>query len=252
MTSAVHPPQAAATRDGRAHRASVREIREATWRALYASGASAGEATVAAAAVAFTEVLTGRGLEALVAELPTVPTGRTPVALRSSDDVHILDDPAHRGLLLLAPLAIGLAVTRLLSPPVLLPGVLWHPVLAGLLVRHCRPAEPALVALELDDDGQLGQGLRVWPDRSVEVFTADDKALLQQLDVRSGQAKGSTGRGVLLMTTTGRPAPGLTVTFPAETVVARQQTAFTDGVLVEADLWSAVDVAAARYFVAER
>ncbi len=252
MTTALHPPQADGTRDGRAHRVAVREIREAAWRALYAAGASAGEAAVAAGAVALTEVLTGRGLEALVAELPTVPPARTPVGVRSSDDVDVLDDPAHRGLLLLAPLGIGLAVTRPLSPPVLLPGTTWHPVLAGLLAPHCRPAEPALVALELDDDGQPGQGLRVWPDRSVEVLNADDRALMQQIDVRSVKAKASTGRGVLLVATPGRAATGRTLTFPADMVAARQQQACTDGVLIDSDLWSAVEVAAARYLVAER
>lgn len=252
MTTALHPPRTNGTHDGRTHRVAVREIREAAWRALYAAGASAGEAAVAAGAVAFTEVLSGRGLQALLTELPAVPSTRMSVGVRSSDDVDVLDDAAQRGLLLLAPLAVGLAVARPLSPPVLMPRVTWHPVLAGLLAPHCRPAEPALVALEIADDGKPVQGLRVWPDRSVEVLGREDNNQLQQLDVRSAKSKVATGRGVLLMTAMGRASTGRPVAFPADTVAARQQQAYTDGVLVDADLWSAVEAAAGRYLVAER
>jgi hypothetical protein len=252
MTTALHPPHADMAHDGRTHRVAVREIREAAWRALYAAGASAGEASVAASAVAFTEVLSGSGLQALLAELPTVPSARTPVGVRSSNAVDVLDDPASRGLLLLAPLGVGLVVARPLSPPVLLPGVAWHPVLAGLLAPHCGVAEPALVALEIDADGNSIQGLRVWPDRSVELLGPQNNDQLQHVHVRSGQAKASIGGGVLLTTAPGRAATGRPVTFAAETVAARQQQAYADGVLVDSDLWSAVETAAGRYLVAER
>ncbi len=251
MTTALHPPHADVTHDGRTHRVAVREVREAAWRALYAAGASAGEASVAAGAVAFTEVLTRQGLQALLAELPTVPSARTPVGMRNSDGVDVLDDPASRGLLLLAPLAVGLIVARPLSPPVLLPNVAWHPVLAGLLIPHCRPAEPALVALEIDADGNPTRGLRVWPDRSVEVLDAHDTDQLQQLNVRNAKAQVNTG-GVLVMATPGRAATGRTVNFPTATVTTRQQQAYTDGVLVDSDLWSDVETAAGRYLMAER
>jgi hypothetical protein len=251
MTTAVHPSHTDTTSDDRAHRVAVREIREAAWRALYAAGASAGEALVAAGAVAFTEILSGQGLQALLAELPAVPSARIPVAVRTSDGVDVLDDPASRGVLLLAPLGIGLVVARPLSLPVLLPGVAWHPVLAGLLAPHCSPAEPALVALEMDGDGKPTRGVRVWPDRSVELLDAQDSTQLQQLNVRSAKVQTNTG-GVLLMTTHRRAATGRTVAFAADTVAARQQQAYTDGVLVDSDLWSAVKTAADRYLVAER
>jgi hypothetical protein len=249
MTTAMHQSHNATTSDVTAHRVAVREIREAAWRSLYAAGASAGEAAVAAGAVAFTEVLTGQGLQALLAELPTVPSARTPVAVRSSDGLDILDDPAARGLLLLAPLGIGLVVARTLSPPVLLPGVAWHPVLAGLLAPHCRPAEPALVAYEANADGDVVRGLRVWPDRSVELLDSQDSAKPPQLNLTRGQI--GIG-GVLLTTAPGRATTKRSVAFSADAVTACQQQAYADGVLVDSELWSAVEAAAGRYLVAER
>ncbi len=249
MTTAVHASPKDNTSDVRTHRVAVREIREAAWRALYAAGASAGEAAVAAGAVAFTEVLNGQGLQALLAELPTVPASRTPVAIRSSDGIDILDDPAARGLLLLAPLGIGLVVARTLSSPVLLPGVAWHPVLAGLLAPHCRPAEPALVASEVDAEGNFVRGLRVWPDRSVELLDSPDSTQSQQLKL----ARAQVGMGgVLLTTAPGRAATERNVAFSAAAVAARQQQAYADGVLVDSQLWSAVEAAAGRYLVAEQ
>jgi hypothetical protein len=249
MTTAMHQSHQGATSGVTTHRVAVREIREAAGRALCAAGASAGEAAVAAGAVAFTEVLTGQGLQALLAELPTVSSAHTPVAFRNEDGVDVLDDPAGRGLLLLAPLGIGLVVARPLSSPVLLPGVAWHPVLAGLLAPHCRPAEPALVAYELNAEGNLGRGLRVWPDRSVELLALQDSTQLQQLNLTRRQLE--TG-GVLLTAAPGRPTTERRVTFSTEDVAARQQQAYANGVLVEFDLWSAVEAAAGCYLVAER
>jgi hypothetical protein len=42
------------------------------------------------------------------------------------------------------------------------------------------------------------------------------------------------------------------VAFSADAVTARQQQAYADGVLVDSELWSAVEAAAGRYLVAER
>jgi hypothetical protein len=251
MTTAMHRSHTDTTSDIRTHRVAVREVREAAWRALYAAGASAGEAAVAAGAVAFTEVLNRQGLQALLTELPTVPSARTPVAVRNSNGVDVLDDPASRGLLLLAPLGIGLVVARTLSPPVLLPGVAWHPVLAGLLAPHCRPAEPALVASEVDADGNVVRGLRVWPDRSVELLDPQESTQPQPLDLQSATGRVGTG-GVLLTTAPGRAATERRVAFSAAAVAASQEQAYADGVLVDSEIWSAVDAAANRYLVAER
>jgi hypothetical protein len=248
MTSAVQAWDHDTTSDAGTCRVAVREIREAAWRALYAAGASAGEAAVAAAAVAFAEVVHGQGLQALLAELPTVPAARTPVATCSRDGVDALEDPASRGLLLLAPLGIGLLVARTLSPPVLLPAVGWHPVLAGLLVPHCRPAEPALVASEVDEAGNVLRGLRVWPDRSIELL---DGGQLDELGVPTG--RGTPARaGVLLTTAPRRAGTEPRPAFPAAVVAELQRRAHVGGVLVDGDLWSAVQAAAGRYLVAER
>lgn len=249
MTSpAAVTEQPGATVPGDLFRVAVRELRETTWRALYAAGASAGEASVASSAVAFSEVHRLGGLDAVLAELPLVPTSRVPVSVHRGP-VDRLDDPARRGLLLLAPLGIGLVVSRPVSTPVILQGLGWHPVLAGVIARHCRPGDPALVALDVGDDGVVRRGLRVGPDRAVEHLDDDEVAALRDLDRRTADERATKGPEVLLaaLSPGGRARAGDVATTAA--VIDRERQAHTDGVLVAAPVWAAVHDAAGRYLV---
>ncbi|MEO5832595.1 MAG: hypothetical protein ABIR83_04400, partial [Nakamurella sp.] len=60
-------------------RVAVREIREATYRAVIAAGASAGEASTAAELTVHTEIHCGAGITAVLDELPRVPRRRVPM-----------------------------------------------------------------------------------------------------------------------------------------------------------------------------
>jgi hypothetical protein len=66
-------------------RVSIREVRESSYRALVAHGASYGEADVAADQVLHAELHTGTGLAALVADLRLPPWPNTGMTLTRSD-----------------------------------------------------------------------------------------------------------------------------------------------------------------------
>lgn len=235
-------------------RVAVREVREYTWRALVAAGWSNGEAAAAARAVAFAEVHLGAGVAAAATAAHRPRVGRVGIDREVVRDfgAEVLRDPAGRGLLHLVPLALGLLTSSPVPRPVHLPGLVWDPVLAGLLASTPSPARPALVAVAVDRYGAVGPGLEVSSCGDVSILGGDDLEELRAHNPRLLTAAG-LGAGVLLATDhAGVVMPQLSPTVSAQQCRVRWATAHASGVLVDAAAWGALAAAAERFLVPER
>lgn len=232
-------------------RVSARELYETTWRALLAAGISAGEAASAARSVRHAEINFGAGLLAVPAELARATASREPCQLvRGAIDV--VHDPSNRGILVLAPLAIGLVATPPSPSPVLIPGREWDPVLPGVVATQSVATRSSLVAVEVDGRGQPGAGAVAEPDGAVglvEGTSLDGDVLggwVGEKPIAPALAEAGAVGGLLFssaFTALGVPdiAP---MSDPATTVIPSP-------IEVDAAEWQAVYTAAQRFLVAE-
>ena len=92
-------------------RISLRDLSEATFRALMAHGASNGEARVAARMVLQAQFTGGDGVGALLADLAGPAWGRSPVSLSCDAGVVSLGSPGENRLLREVPLAVELVAS---------------------------------------------------------------------------------------------------------------------------------------------
>lgn len=229
-------------------RVAVREIREITWRALAASGASAGEAAVAADAVTFTEIHFGTGLETVADTVGRAPLQNTPVGL-ARGPIALIDGAGDRDLLTLAPLALGLVAARPASSPVLIPGQKWNPVLAGFLTRFCGARTPAFFAFEIADR-QLLHGMKAGSDRTINVLAPAQLAETSGLNPQLIDKLPLRGSGVLVMSDfIGLREPFAEPTLSIEVRDLQSRLAFENGLSVATSRWEPVYEAAAQYLV---
>ncbi len=236
-------------------RVSVREIRETVWRALFSAGVSHGEATLAATAVTFGETHFGCGLDAVLPELDRLPPGNVPCSI-TPGSVDIIDDPARRGPLLLAPLGIGLVAARAISSPLFLPAIGWHPALVAMLSKQSAEDRLSLAAVELSAGSSHGRGVLVEPDGSV---TTLDLAVVEPwlaaqvsiVDLVGGERAG--GGGVLISSSSTRLGvpPTSVPSYPAATMNDRRRRCLQQGVLVPTSLWEPIYEISRRFLVPE-
>lgn len=233
-------------------RVTIREIRETTWRALSAAGASTGEAAIAAHAVTFSEVQLGCGLDAVIQEIERVPAGHVPVSLIAGSTTAMLEDSAHRGLLLLAPLGLGLLAARPTSAPILLPNQPWDCVMSGFLVRHCSSSSGAFFAFE-HSEGSFLHGIKAEPDRSITVFRPAELEEIVKRNPGVVESLRDQAPGVLLVSSAGGfHDVNTTPSYSAETLKARRDIALAYGVNVDQDRWMPVLEASHRYLVPDQ
>lgn len=237
-------------------RVSLREIRECTFRALSAHGASHGEASTAARMVLDAELQGHRGIGVVLSDLQRDAWSRDSVQIIDSGPgdrdggAVVLGDPASNRLLRHAPLAAHLAAAET-GRAVYVPGEMvgfscLDAVLLEVAAATQRPAwliEPpqqdssaSRVALP---DGSLGRGmsqlLADWAGYDLPAGVEEDT--------------GAAGIWLLSSPTVGKPeAPDLTWVSASERVEARSSAA-REGRLITASTWWALYAAARRYLV---
>ncbi|MDN5803500.1 MAG: hypothetical protein L0H26_02775 [Microlunatus sp.] len=229
-------------------RASLRDVREAAFRALSAHGASRGEARAAAEMVLDAEVVHGVGLAALVDDLEREPWNRTPVEIAPVTGPGDGGEPAATGRFVLGSASLN----RLLRE-----GPLAVELLAGdsdvrAVGVPCAVAAPSLLdelTLEIarisgtDVTVVIGGSpsqLRVaTPDGDVGVSTAQLPSALRELLVVPG---------MLAVRDVERVDLALSWVTSRDRVRARAAAA-ERGMTVEADLWRRVYDASRRYLV---
>ncbi|WP_405564885.1 hypothetical protein [Streptomyces sp. NBC_01180] len=234
-------------RTGSGFRVAVREIREAAFRAVFAAGASSGEAATTADLVVLGEVLDGAGVLALADELDRVPRGRRPVP-SSGDALVVLDDPARRGPLLLGPSAADLAAAG--SRPVLLPGA-WTPSVEWILVSATARTGTPLLATRIRADGSPGTCVLATADSMVYRAPRAGAFGIRHTAYAPGQHDaGRPGEGIRLSRWDG-DTRSLELP-PARTPAHHHErfaTAMTHGLRVDPGPWATVYGASRRYLV---
>lgn len=250
ISEPLHQVETSGPASGATVRLSARDVRETTWRALVAAGASAGEAQIAAEAVVFGEIHLGVGVDSARRELERTAAGYGPVRL-TGDDVRVVSDSAGRGLLLLAPLAIGMVAARPASTPVLLPGFAWDPILIGFFVRHCGDGAPSFFAFE-HREAKLLHGCRVDSDRSFTVYDDGQLDAISTLNPRMLSTLAAQPDGLVIVTDFGgfRAVDSL-ATVTAAVQRERQDHVFSHGVRIGRQLWTTLVDASRRYLAAE-
>lgn len=233
------------TTDRASTRVSLREIREATFRALSAAGASSGEAATAARMVLDAELNGKAGIEAVLRDLESGAWVREGIHISESDspvaDTLRLSAGTNR-LLQHTPLAVDLAASEVDLGGVFVPiAVAGIPCLDTLLlcvaesrgssvgVLVCRPGQSPAVRVATAD-GSLGSGQLV--DGSENQYLEDHE------------------EGLLFTA----PAPqswrdSVRTWVNAEERADRRSAAASDGCLVDAEQWSSIYAAARRYLV---
>lgn len=228
-------------------RVAVREIREATYRALIAAGASAGEAATAAALALHTEMHCGAGITAVLHELPRVPRGRIPLG-RDRKHRDRLIDPAGRGPLLRLPAATDLAVAT--GQPLFLTEMAWNPVIPAALHRTCTEQGVVLAAAEITHTGAIGGVAIGYPDGSADRAPGPPAATALLNSIGHHQALDvSMTAGVLLIPGSHGPRTGRQ---SAADLHRRTAAAFAGGVQVDAAGWAALYAAAGLFLVPEQ
>ncbi|MFF2502449.1 hypothetical protein ACFVTY_03535 [Streptomyces sp. NPDC058067] len=230
-------------------RVAVREIREAAFRALIAAGASGGEAATAAELVVLGEVLDGEGILALVDELDRVPRGRAPLS-RDEDTLAVLQDPAHRGPLLLGPPAAELAAAG--GRPVLLPRATWTPAVVWNLIGTAARTTTPLVATQVRADATAGGSALATPDGAVYQAPHPGSSASHPYLGSALAAAVAHGGGVLLSRWTGDALP--TDLMPARSS-AQHEVRFTaamrNGLWVAPGPWTTLHTASRQFLVPE-
>lgn len=230
-------------------RVTAREIREAATRALSAAGVSAGEASAAAVVITHAELHERTGLSALLDELGSVPPGPVPVAICLETlpasavpvtvlDVTVLDDPARRGPLLIGRLAMDLCAA--ISRPVLVRGHVAGPAFIWTAVEI---AERQLIGLELVGIGHGRACARV-------TVTVTENGSLYRTPPPDIVSPMTPPTGVLISRADPATPPGRAVSTTASRS-SRLHDAMTDGIDVDAALWSLACAAARRFLVPE-
>lgn len=238
-------------------RVSLREIRECSFRALSAAGASHGEAWTAARMVLDAELQGNQGVEVLLADLVRGPWPRVGADLAETGDAAVVitrvGDADDNRILRHGPQAVELAAAELGHGAVFVPGELsgtqaLDAVLleaagargcsVGVLRRGTGDAAAYRVALA---DGSLGSGSL--PGSTLQEAVSDD--------IRVGAVRGSDEEGlwVLAPMPQGLQELAATAWVSGQERTDRRATTARDGCLVDAAAWWALYAASRHYLV---
>lgn len=242
------------TRQAQTIRVSLREIREECSRALMATGSSSGEAAAAERAALFTEVHFHSGVGVVVAEAGRAGAPEGPVRrdVLEGGKLQVLQDRSGRGLLHLAPLALGLVTALAVPPLVHLPRLDWEPVLAGVLATAPARGRAALVALHASNAGKLDAGVLVTPGGEVTIYTEQtldefstfNPALIQRItSLEPGIVIGAEYAGFTL--------PPTIPLYSRERLEEQHRASLDHGVRVNMRVWADLYRLSARYLVPE-
>ena len=223
------PSQAGGSETAPRIRVAPREIHDVAYRALRVTGASAGEAQLAAQAVVRAEVDRADGLAMLLDELPRVSTRRVGGRLRPGP-VAILADPAARGLFYTVPAAVDAVLATGPGRPVLIPGAQWRPAVESLVAVCTRSAPGSVRVVQLDVRQRSVAG---------DTQTIDDLTAAPPSDLPAG---------LLVQASTGERGPWR----GAGSEEQRWVDAVHAGVFVGRAAWDAADAVARRFLVPER
>jgi hypothetical protein len=227
------------------HRVSLREIRETVWRAMFSAGLSTGEAGAAADVIAAMQLHEGTGLAALADQLRRPLPERRPVHVHR-DAVTWIEDPADRGPLLIAPLAIDLALAE--RQPVLIPSASGDAAYEWYAVQASGPTQPDVWLIEITPDGRILLATNVSDGvlrRNVpsNALTSELRALAQECAVIGG--------GVLIYPCESVHGDPGTVVSTAPERARRRDDALARGVTLDADEWAAAIRASRRFLVGD-
>jgi hypothetical protein len=209
-------------------RVAPREIHDVAYRALRVAGASAGEAQLAARAVARAEVDRADGLALLLGELPMISRRHVAGRLRPGP-VRVLDDPARRGLFYTVPAAVEAALAAGPARPILIPGAEWQPAVDSLVAVSAQWAPFSVRVLQLDSCQRPLAG----DPRTLDDLTALPSDLPEGLLVNASPIGEGRHDDVLA-------------------AAKRWADAVRAGVFVEGRSWNAAESAAREFLVPER
>lgn len=225
-------------------RVSTREVRENSFRALRAAGASAGEAVAAADAVLEAETQGWGGLHALLREIDTLPAHVR--VSGDADGVFVVDVLANRG-----PLLVGRGVFDLAAAQadrdeqvrVFARGFGFHRSLLFFALEHAQRSHVTAVLAEIDEIGTTTSALLCYSNGDVRI--PDDPAEL-------GHFNGAEIHGGLhvhdFSSAEHREWPVRST--PAERA-ERRAAALRDGLNVPDDVWASVQRASRRFLIPE-
>lgn len=238
-----------------AERVSTREVREAAFRALRATGASAGEAAAAAVTVLESEIQGWGGLRALLHEIATNPTGVPAPVCTSHHAVSIVDDPLRRGPLLLGRPVFDLAAahaTTAMPVRTFVRGLGYHRVLLLLALELAERTQGMTVLVEVDSAGTTSCAVAC--TRDGHVLVPDDPAVLDY-DIPWSPRSGPVDLCGGLLVADGPHAEPVTeqwhvLSTPRERTL-HHADALRNGVYVPHDTWVSVHRASRRFLVPE-
>ncbi len=229
-------------------RVAIREVREATFRALVAAGASNAEAKVASEQVLFAELHRGSGLVSLLQELASGPWARAGLACAR-------DDSGEQSVL---------RVTGLGRPGALRQGALLVDLLAAEAERGA-----VVVSDGLDSLSSLLDEPMIRAARAVDCWVVAADRSASSLNFRVASPDGAIGAGGV--TSTGHLQPDRADVPPGVSLFRRElkpewdiswltaaeqrstrAAAAQHGLLVDAAVWAAVKTAADAYLVPEQ
>lgn len=234
----------------RVERVSIRDIRESSYRALVAHGASHGEAATAADQVLHAELHSGSGLTALLADLamPAWPqTGMTLTqpAAASSLEVSVVSGAGRGNLLRAGCLLTDLAASRpdparvVCSPDI----TTVDATIDFLLLEAASLTGQAVAAVLVTEDGR--PGIARVGDPAGGAGPIDEADVLSDHIHDALRRPLPTGGVAILRASKLKPGPGWVT---ADAYASRRREAAAAGVLVDADAWP-VTYAAARGFL---
>lgn len=237
-------------------RVSLREIRECSFRALSAAGASHGEAWAAARMVLDAELQDHRGIEVLTADLERGPWPRVAIDLAETGAadavVTRMGSADGNRVLRHGPLAVELAAAELGRGAVFVPGVLpGMAVLDAVLLEAAAAGCPVgVLSPGADDgtayrvalpDGSLGSGSL--PSSTLHEAARDD------IRMHAVRASDEDGLWVLAPMPLGVQELSGTTWLSGQGRTDRRAAAARDGCLVDARSWRGLYAASRHYLV---
>jgi hypothetical protein len=227
-------------------RVAVREIHETAYRALYAAGASTGEAACAAGTVTAMQVHDDTGIAALLTQMDTIDPARLRISVGIGRSGHgvVLEDPARREELFIGPLAVDLAVAS--AQIALVPHLTGHRILDWYGLDAAARGQTTLWVVGADATGRhtgttvLTPDGRMYRDRALRPPTEPD--LVEQCRLAGGAV------AVFAAPLT---APAIRPVHTATAMARRYRNAVDHGTYVDAQTWSRAYALGRRFLIPE-
>ncbi|KWX23676.1 hypothetical protein AFM11_12830 [Mycolicibacterium wolinskyi] len=224
-------------------RVSVREIRETAYRALYAAGASAGEADCAAGVVTAMQVHAGTGIAALLRQISAIDPARLRVPIDvTADTVVVLKDPAQREQVLIGPPAVDFAVAA--ARHVLIPHLTGHEVLDWYALDAAVRLQATIWVAAVDETGHCVSATVLTPEGEMHCPAALPEPLKSDIGAQCKRVGGAvavfSGQFV-----------GMRPVHTATELAHRYRQAVDRGTYIDAETWSRAYVLGRRFLIPE-